>query len=61
MPSEHVVGVQAAAPGKAVFVQDDPEGSVSVQSPTSFALASRSEASQLATRSVRMCGKGSRG
>ena len=45
MPSEHVVGAQKS-PGKAVFLQDDPEGSVAVQSPTSFALASSSEASQ---------------
>ena len=46
MPSEHVVGVQAAAPGKAVFVQDDPEGSVAVQSPAFSAFGRRSDASQ---------------
>ena len=33
MPSKHVVGVQSAQSGKAMFVQDDPEGSVAVQSP----------------------------
>ena len=43
-------------PGKAVFVQDDPEGSVAVQSPAFSALGSSSEASQLAARSMRVSG-----
>ena len=46
MPSKHVVGVQAAAPGKAVFVQDDPDESVALQSPTVSALGTGSETSQ---------------
>ena len=45
-PSKHVVGVQSAQPGKAVFVQDDPEGSVAVQSPAFSAFGSSSDASQ---------------
>jgi hypothetical protein len=54
VPLKQVVGVHSAAPAKAVFVQDDPEGSVAVQSPTVSALASNSEASQVTTRSMRM-------
>jgi hypothetical protein len=45
-PSKHVVGVQSALPGKAVFVQDDPEASVAVQSPAFSAFGSSSDASQ---------------
>ena len=56
IPSKHVVGVQAVQPGKAAFVQDDPEGSVPVQSPGLSALRSSSEASQLAARSTRVSG-----
>jgi hypothetical protein len=48
----HVVGVQSALPGKAVFVHDPPEGSASVQSPGPSAFGSSSEASQLAARLI---------
>ena len=54
MPSRHVEGVQSAGiePRNAVFVQDDPEGSVPVQSPGPSAFGSSSEASQLAASSM---------
>ena len=50
LPSLHVVGVHPRKLALRVFVQDPPEGSAAVQSPTVSALESSSDASQCAKK-----------
>ena len=53
LPSAQVDGLQYRNGGKGVFVQKLPEGNTDEQSPTSAALARRTDASQGTARGVK--------